>query len=148
MLRRDSAARAIPSLAIPLRRALRTGGYTVVPDDFGRAAASDQWHGVWRPPAQHVVASHPTVLLAYQQYRRLVEAVASSPRHPDSKRREQNYYRSYDQAPQRNTSQGRNERAHVRTKDERECLRTNVALFKDSEPRCGPSRPTSVGPNQ
>ena len=79
-LRRDSAAGAIPIDEIQLVwRALRTGGCTVVPDDFSRAAASDQLHGVWRTPAQHVVASHPTVLLAYQQYRRLVEAVASSP---------------------------------------------------------------------
>ena len=74
---RDSQS---PSTSIDLNGAeVRTGGCTVVPDDLGRAAASDQWHRVCRPPAQHVVASHPTVLLAHQQYRRLVEAVASSP---------------------------------------------------------------------
>ena len=56
---------------------------------FGRAAASEQGHRVCRSPAQHVVPSYPTVLLAHQQCRRLVEAVASSTRHPDSKRREQ-----------------------------------------------------------
>ena len=65
------------ALPTPLSGAeVRTGGCTVVPGDFGRAAASNQRHRVWRPPAQHVVASHPTVLLAHQQWRRLVEAVA------------------------------------------------------------------------
>ena len=85
------AADHLPLAAQLLRIDFRVenGGCTVVPDVFGRAAASGQWHRVWRPPSQLVVPSHPTVLRTHQQYRRLVEAVASSPRHPDSKRREE-----------------------------------------------------------
>ena len=67
------------TLAILLNGAeVRTGGCTVVPDDLGRAAASDQGHRVCRPPAQYMVPSYPAVLFAYRQHCRFVQAEATT----------------------------------------------------------------------
>ena len=67
------------TLAILLNGAeMRTGGCTVVPDDLGRAAASDQGHRVGRPPAQYMVPSYAAVLFAYRQHCRFVQAEATT----------------------------------------------------------------------
>ena len=52
----------------------------------GEREASDHAHHIWIVPAQHMGLLYPAVLLGRQQYRRLVQAEASSRRHPDSKR--------------------------------------------------------------
>ena len=57
---------------------VRTGGCTVVPDDLGRAAASDQGHRVGRPPTQYMVPSYAAVLFAYRQHCRFVQAEATT----------------------------------------------------------------------
>ena len=51
----------------------------------GEREASDHAHHIWIVPAQHMGLLYPAVLLGRQQYRRLVQAEASSRRHPDSK---------------------------------------------------------------
>ena len=50
----------------------------------GEREASDHAHHIWIVPAQPMGLLYPAVLLGHQQYRRLVQAVASSRRHPDS----------------------------------------------------------------
>ena len=58
-------------------------------DQIKSTASEDYLHS-----REHVVPSYPAVLLAYQQYRRMAEAVASSPRHPVSERCKQFCYQA------------------------------------------------------
>ena len=62
-----------------------SGGWDRRSTASGEREASDHAHHIWIVPAQRMEPLSSAVLRAYQQYRRLVRAVASSRRHPDFK---------------------------------------------------------------
>ena len=62
-----------------------SGGWDRRSTASGEREASDHAHHIWIVPAQRMEPLYSAVLRAYQQYRRLVRAVASSRRHPDFK---------------------------------------------------------------
>ena len=87
---RHVCAAALPLLQSPSTSRVLNGGEVTSgglhrrSTASGEREASDHAHHIWIVPAQHMGLLHPAVLLGRQQYRRLVQAEASSRRHPDS----------------------------------------------------------------